>query len=60
MLGKGIKITQQTVDDAVWYWYILAFFAGHHWALLTLVFADDAVALVHLAIICWRSFVLTS
>ena len=38
--GKDISITQQTVDEAVCYWYI---FAGHGCALLPLVFADDAV-----------------
>ncbi|KRX31755.1 hypothetical protein T09_13809 [Trichinella sp. T9] len=38
-----------TVDDAVWYWFTLPLFAGLHWALLTLVFTDDAVALVCLA-----------
>ena len=42
MFEKGINLTQQTVDDAVWYWYALPFYAGHHWALLRLVFTDDA------------------
>jgi hypothetical protein len=39
MSEKGISITQQTVDDA----------AGLPWALLMLVFTDNAVALVRLA-----------
>ena len=26
---KGINITQQTVDDTVWYWFTLPLFAGH-------------------------------
>jgi hypothetical protein len=30
ILGKGINITQQTVDDAVWHWSTLPLFAGHH------------------------------
>jgi hypothetical protein len=29
MFGKGMNITQQTVDDAVWYWFALPLFAGH-------------------------------
>jgi hypothetical protein len=43
IFGKGINTAQQTVDNAVWHWYALPFFAGHHWALLMLVFPDDAV-----------------
>ena len=43
VFGKGIKITQQTVGDAVWYWLVLPLFAGLHWALLMQVFTDDAV-----------------
>jgi hypothetical protein len=27
MLGKRTNITQQMVNDAVWYWYALPFFA---------------------------------
>jgi hypothetical protein len=42
LFRKDINIAQQTVNDAGWYWFILPFIAGHHWALLTLVFADDA------------------
>ena len=36
-VGKSIIITRKTVDDAVWYWFALPFFAGHCWALLMLV-----------------------
>jgi hypothetical protein len=36
MFGKGINITQQTVDDAVWHWFNLPFLAG----LQSLGFAD--------------------
>ena len=43
MFGKSITVTQPTVDDAVWYWFTLPFFAGHHWTLLTLVFDRDGV-----------------
>ena len=56
-VGKAINITQQTVADALWYWYALPFFAGHHWALLMLVFTDtlyDIGLLCHslLVIVC--------
>jgi hypothetical protein len=49
MFRRGINTIQQTVNDAVWYWFTLALFAGHHWALLKLVLTDDTVALVRLA-----------
>lgn len=49
MYEKGISRTQQTVDNAVWYWCALPFSGSHRWASLTLVFADDAV---------WRWFTL--
>ena len=45
MFGKGINITQQAVDDAL----ALSALAGLHWALLMLVFANNALALVRLA-----------
>lgn len=44
--GKGRSITRQTVDDAV----ALVRPATLYWALLTLVFTDDAVELVHLTV----------
>ena len=28
MFGKGINITQQTKNDAMWYWFTLPLFAG--------------------------------
>jgi hypothetical protein len=28
--GKGINLKQQTVDNAVWYWFALPFFSGLH------------------------------
>lgn len=31
MLGKDIRVSQQTVDDAVWHWLALPLFAGHPW-----------------------------
>ena len=43
MFKRGIHVTQQTMNNAVWYWYTLPFFAGHHWALLMLVFTEDVV-----------------
>jgi hypothetical protein len=46
MFGKGVNITQQTVADTVWPCH-------------TLVFADDAVALVHLAFFNDHCFVVT-
>ena len=49
MFEKVMNITQQTTDDIVWHWFTLPLFAGLHWALLMLVFTDDAVALVSLA-----------
>ena len=42
----------------VWRWFALALFAGPCWALLMLVFDDDAVALVRLAGICWALLIL--
>lgn len=38
-----LTLTPQTVNDAMWYWFAFPSFAGHHWALLMLVFTDDAV-----------------
>ena len=56
MFGRGIKVTQQTVDDGVWHCFALLLFACLQWTLLTPVFTDDAVALVHfdslLIIVC--------
>jgi hypothetical protein len=43
IFGKGTFTTQQTVDDVVWYWFALSFFAGHHWAVLPLVFTEVSV-----------------
>ena len=43
MSEKGINITQQTVDNTVWYGATLPLFVGFHWALLILIFADNAV-----------------
>ena len=43
MFGKGISITQQTVDDARWYWCEFPFFAGLCWTFLALVLAGDTV-----------------
>ena len=57
MSGKGISITQQTVDNALRYWYSLPFFAGHCWALLMLVFTNSTVwywfTLLFFADHCW-------
>jgi hypothetical protein len=50
ILGKGINITQQTVNDTVRRWFALPLFAGLHWALWTLVFDQDTLALVCLAL----------
>ena len=41
----------------MWYWFALPLFAGLHWASLTLLFADDALALVRLAKLHWSSLV---
>jgi hypothetical protein len=41
IFGKGINITQWTVNSAGWYWYVLPFFTSHCWALLMLVFIDN-------------------
>jgi hypothetical protein len=30
MFGKSISVTQQRVDDTVWYWFTLPLFAGHY------------------------------
>jgi hypothetical protein len=49
MFGKGISITQQTVDSSVWHRLTLPLLAGFHWVLLLMVFADDVVALLCLA-----------
>jgi hypothetical protein len=49
MFGKGIHITQPTVDDAVWHCLALPLFASLSWASLMLVSTEDTVALVHLA-----------
>jgi hypothetical protein len=49
MFGKGITMIQQTVNNAVWHWFILQLFADLHWALLRLISTDDAVELGHLA-----------
>jgi hypothetical protein len=43
MSGKSINAIQQTVDDTVWHWFTLLFFAGHHWALLKLPFSDNTL-----------------
>ena len=43
IFGKGINITQQTVNDTVRRWFALPLFAGLLWALLMLVFTDYAV-----------------
>lgn len=43
MFAKGINIIQQTVGNTVLYWFTLPLSAGHHWALLILVLAKDAV-----------------
>lgn len=43
MFRKFMNITQQNLGYAVWHWYALSFFAGHHWALMTLVFTDNTV-----------------
>jgi hypothetical protein len=45
MFGKSVSITQQTMDNAL----ALVHLAGLHWASLSLVFTDDALALVCLA-----------
>lgn len=45
MFGKSVSTTQQTVDDTV----ALVCFAGLHWALLMLVFADDTLEFLLLA-----------
>jgi hypothetical protein len=37
LVGKGIIITLQPMSDAVWCWYSVPFFSGHHCTLLTLV-----------------------
>ena len=46
MFGKRISLSQQTVDDAL----ALVHLAGLPQASLTLVFTDDAIALVCLAL----------
>lgn len=45
IFGKGVSITQHTVDDAMalGYWPL---FVGLPWALLMMVFDDDTVALI--------------
>jgi hypothetical protein len=43
MFRKSINITQQTVDNAVSYWFTLPLFAGLPWAWLMLVFTDNAL-----------------
>jgi hypothetical protein len=43
LFGMDINIAQQTMSDAVWYWFTLLLFAGHHRVWLILVFADSAV-----------------
>ena len=43
MFGKGKNITQQRIDDTVWYWYALPFFTDHQCTLMTLLFTYDAV-----------------
>ena len=48
MLGK---------EEGLCYWFALLFFAGPYWALLTLVFADDVLALVCLAFFDYCDFV---
>jgi len=47
MFGKSISIAQQTVDVTLS--EALVYHARLCWALLTLVYADDTVVLVHLA-----------
>lgn len=49
MFGNDTNVIQQRVDDAVWYQFTLLIFASVCWAWLMLNFADNAVALVHLA-----------
>ena len=43
MFGKDRLIAQNTVYNTGWYWFTLPLFFGLHWALLMLVFADNAV-----------------
>jgi hypothetical protein len=44
MFGKSISITQQTVDNPLALVHLATFFfAGLHWALLTLVLDDNAL-----------------
>jgi hypothetical protein len=57
MFGKDINIAQWSIDNDGWYWYALAFFAGHCWALLILVFTEwlGGIGMSHnslLVIIC--------
>jgi hypothetical protein len=47
MFGKSISITQQSMT--LLHWFALQLFASLPWALLTLVLADDTLALVGLA-----------
>jgi hypothetical protein len=43
MFGNGLNITQQSIDDTVWYWLTLPFIAGHCWSWLMLVFTNAAL-----------------
>ena len=38
LFRKDINIAGQKLDNVGWHWYSLPFFAGHHWAMLMLVF----------------------
>jgi hypothetical protein len=42
-IWKGYKYNPTNSGDAVWYWFALLCFASYCWALLTMVFADNAV-----------------
>jgi hypothetical protein len=51
-LEKGINRTQQTADDAVWYWYVLVFFTGHRCALLMMLYGIGSPCHSLLVFIC--------
>jgi hypothetical protein len=43
MFEKAITISQQMVDDTVWYWFALPHFAGLCWALLKILWHSFAL-----------------